>query len=466
MHHIFTFLTPDQIMTDLDIMTPYLTEWRGRYNGACAGILFPKTTQEVSLIVITAKKNKLKVRIQGGNTGLVGGQIPFDTQREIIISLKKMDHIRDYSPQDRGLIAQAGVVLQNIHLTLEKESLIFPMRLASSGSAQIGGLISTNAGGTNVLKYGTMCDLVYGLEAVMPNGDIIKDTHFLKKKNTGLSLLSLLGGTEGQYGIITAASLRLFPKPKSQNIFLISCSSLQKAQNIFYILQDSLGDMISEFELIPQIAFDFMHKHMPSCVIPIRPFPNWACLVEVSSFLPEEQIMSLIETIIEKAYHNHEIIDAHIAKNETQKLQLQQFRESLSACQKYEGASLKHDISVPIKHIPYFIEEGIKRIEQLIPDIRPFPFGHMGDGNIHFNFSIPLNMEKNVFLSHEKECNHILFDLAHELGGSFSAEHGIGRLRAEQFKNYSSKEMLSLVDHIKKGIDPENILNIQSSEET
>ncbi|MEM6602857.1 MAG: FAD-binding oxidoreductase [Pseudomonadota bacterium] len=451
-------LSTRQIITDKADQDPYLREWRDRFHGACAAVLLPESTDQVAQIMRTAYHHNIQIVPQGGNTGLVGGQIPDKSGKQYVLSLKRMNKLRDMSPHDFALTAEAGVVLEDLHTALEETSLMFPLRLASEGSAQIGGLISSNAGGTSVLQYGNMRDLILGLEVVLPNGDILHDLHYLRKANKGLSFNGLFAGTEGRLGIITAASLKLFPKPKSKIYMLVGTENVEKVIALLFLLREHLGASLTECELIPHMGFKFIFKHYPQIQNPFQTTPEWGCLIEVSSAFSQSLIMPVFEEVFAEAYKKNIMTDAVIAQSETQAKNLRDIRMLMSECQKFEGASIKHDVSVPIKSVPELIKRGIAAAQKIIPDIRPLPFGHIGDGNIHFNFTQPAHMEKSAFMTYEPELNATIFDIVHDLKGSFSAEHGIGVLRQQQLKDYSSAVENSLRQRIKDAIDEKHVL--------
>lgn len=451
-------LSPQQIITEHNDIAPYLKEWRNRFTGKTQLVLLPHTTEDVSNIVKICSDHKIALVPQCGNTGLVGGQIPDNSGNEVILSLSKINKIRDLSLTDSAVTCEAGLILENLHNALNETNMMFPLRLASEGSAQIGGLISTNAGGTSVLKYGNMRDLILGIEAVMPNGDIIQDTHYLRKANKGFPITALFSGTEGTIGIITAASLKLFQKPKTILTGMIGCEAIGTAIDIFTFIQENFSSDLSECELIPAIGFDFVAKHK-NIKCPFSNIPQWGILFEVSSHYPENIIMPHAEDILSKLLDTYPKCDAILAQSEHQRLELQKIRMLLSECQKYEGASIKHDISVPIQHIPEMIKEGCRVAHEKIKDIRPVPFGHIGDGNIHFNFSQPNHMTKEEFMKCEEMLNNAIFDIVHRLKGCFSAEHGIGRLRQHQLKKYMPTAQYNAQTTLKNAFDPNHLLN-------
>lgn len=446
------------IITDKSDMMPFITEWRGRFSQDCLGVIQPRSAQEVSECIVAASGNGLRIVPQGGNTGLVGGQIPKGAQPQIILSLRKMTQIRDISPHDHAVTAEAGVTLSTLQTQAKNHNLLFPMSLASEGSATIGGLISTNAGGTSVLKYGNMRDLILGLETVLPNGDILKDTHYLRKHNMGFDPKYLFIGAEGKHGIVTAASLKLFSRPKSSMTCFLGITSPQNAIDILHLLQQATGDNITEFELVPQIGLEFIEKHY-QIPCPLTHSYPWYCLVTAASGFDETILRTHLFKSLEKILETSFAHDAVIAENIAQSDKLRQIRMLLSESQKPEGASIKHDVSVPVRHIPELISLGITKVKKILPNVRPCPFGHAGDGNIHFNFSQPIGMDKDEFMAYEPEINAAIFDIVHKLGGCFSAEHGIGSLRTAQMYQYRSPQEMTLRKKIKAALDPNEICN-------
>ena len=455
----FNHILPSQNILTLDTdKYPFLIEWRGRFSQDCLGVILPETTQQVSECLKIAQQHGIYIVPQGGNTGLVGGQMPKGEQPQVILSLKKMTQIRDISPADFALTCEAGVPLATIQTLALSHNLLFPLSLASEGSATIGGLIATNAGGTAVLKYGSMRDLVLGLEVVLPNGDIINDTHYLRKNNVGFDVKYLFIGSEGHHGIITAASLKLFSRPKSEITVLLAVQTPHDAIAILALLKEATGDNISEFELMPQRGFEFVLKHH-AIQNPFSDIYPWYCLVTASSGFDEEMLRTHLLQSLEEIMNNGCVLDAVIAENIAQSQKLRLIRMLMSESQKPEGASIKHDVSVPVRHIPELIEQGMRVAQQMIPNIRPCPFGHVGDGNIHFNFSQPLGMNPADFMSYEAELNKEIFKIVHHLNGCFSAEHGIGSLRVEQLYDYRLKTEMRLRQAIKDTLDKHHILN-------
>lgn len=446
-------------VTSGDEVAPFLAEPRGRYHGRTPIVLKPKTTDEVAAIVTVAAVENLPLVPQGGNTGLVGGQVPAESGDEIIVSLSRMNLVRAFDPENNTITAEAGCVLQDVRQATEDADRLFPLSLASEGSCQIGGNLSTNAGGNAVLRYGSMRDLVLGLEVVLPSGEVWSGLKGLRKDNTGYDLKQLFIGAEGTLGIITAAVLKVFPRPRAVETSLAAVPSPQAAVELLSLARALSGDQVSAFELIPRIGMEFVVRHMPPLSDPIdRPHP-WYVLIELSSGGGPEALKPVIEEILSTGVENDLVSDAVVASSQAQAKDLWALRERMSEVQKLEGGSIKHDVSVPVSAIPVFLDKAIAAVTAAIPGIRPVPFGHIGDGNIHFNLSQPTGMEKQAFLDEWERMNRIVHDLVHELDGSISAEHGIGRIKRGELARYKSPVELEMMRAIKRTIDPKGIMN-------
>ncbi len=452
------FLPQNAILTDPLSLAPYLKEWRNRFTGAADGVVFPDCAEQITRIIRLSLEHNVPITPQGGNTGLVGGQIPDPNLRGMILSLNRMNRIRSVHPLDYAIIAEAGVTVADVQKAASEKNLRFPFSIASEGSAQIGGVISTNAGGLNAVKHGLIEDLTIGLEAVTPTGEIYHGLKIIKKDNQGFDVKRLFIGTEGVYGIVTAASLRLIPKPTADICFALALRHLRDTPEVLAFIRNHTDETPEEFELIPAAGFICVNKHK-QLQIPFSTLPDYALLIRLSSVRSEEKLYAEAEKIIAALYEKSFIKDAAIPSNLRQMQELRNFRELLSECQKYEGASIKHDVSVPVSKTPELIERGIISARKILPDIRPFPFGHAGDGNIHFNFSAPLHMNKEDFMRYEPALNDMIFEIVAELGGSFSAEHGIGRLRRETLTRYGDPVANSLRVKLKQILDPNGLFN-------
>ena len=438
---------------DLDIITPHLREWRDKYFGQTPIMLSPRSTEEVAISVKICAEHKLAIMPQGGNTGLVGGNTP---QGEVLISLKKMSKVREINPTSNAMIVEAGATLQSVLDAADQAGRKFPLTLSSQGSCTIGGVISTNAGGNHVLKYGTTKDLIFGVEAVLADGSIFNGLTSLRKDNTGYDLNRLFLGAEGTLGIVTAASLKLFPKPGYVQRALIGVRDTAKAVSLLEDFRS--GGRLYMFEVMPRIGFEAVIENFENIRDPFEARHNWYLLCDWEVDNPEDG-QALSESIITKAFEAEKIQDAVIAQNETQAADLLSIRENMSEAQKFLGGSIKHDITIPIDRIPEFFEQADPALATFIPGCRPVAFGHFGDGNIHYNISQPIGMDKEKYLSKWEEMSRIVFDIVGEFGGSISAEHGIGIMKRDDLVERSDPVKIQLLRSIKIALDPDRIMN-------
>ncbi len=452
---------PKNHSDDPDIVAPYTVEPRGKFFGNTSLVLFPDSTECVSQILKYCNQNNIKIVPQGGNTGLVGGSIPDGTGNEILISMKKMNRVREKDIHNQTVTLESGVILANAHEIADSLDMELPMHIASEGSAMIGGNISTNAGGINVLKYGNMREFVLGLEVVLPNGDIWDGLTGLRKDNTGYDLKHLFIGAEGTLGIITSATLKLYPKSQQRNSAFVAIKDPSAAIELLRLSRELSGDSLIAFEILPRIGIDFTTNHMPGCDDPLDERFDWYVIMECASSMRPDllNLEKVMDAILEKAFEAELILDGVVPKNITEAKSLWNLREFMSEAQKHEGGSIKHDVSVPVSKIPEFLELATAAVKDKIPGIRPVPFGHIGDGNIHFNLSQPINMEKSEYLSNWEEINHLVHKIVTDLGGSISAEHGIGILKVDELAHFKSDIEIDLMKFIKNAIDKKNILN-------
>ena len=429
---------------------PFLHEQRGAWQGRAAAVARPVTVAQVAEIISIAARAGMHIVPQSGNTGLVGGQIAFDADKALVLNMARMNKIRAVDQKNSTMIVEAGCVLADIHTAAEQIGKQFPLRLASEGSCQIGGLLAANAGGHHVLRYGMMRDLTLGLEAVLANGEVWHGLSQLRKDNTGYDLKNLLIGSEGTLAVITAAVIKLAPENKDTTTALFAIDSPASALHLFDLARQLIGDELIAFELMPRIGIDFMLRHFPAARDPLNQPAPWYVLIDSAA-------RTKLETWAEQGFKY--IQDGVIAASKTQADQLWFLRENLSDVQKKEGASIKHDVSVPLSAIPEFLTRAIDAVKAHIGGIRPVPFGHMGDGNIHFNLSRPLNMKDEDFLAQQNALNKITYDLVLEFGGSISAEHGIGVLKRDELMQQKGAVALDVMKKIKTALDPDNILN-------
>lgn len=438
---------------------PYLHERRDLYHGRTPMVLRPSRVEEVSAILKLAHEERIGIVPQGGNTGLVGGQIPSEKGNEIVLSLDRMKAIRHIDAMGNSLIAEAGATLKSVQDAATEAGRLFPLSLGSEGSCQIGGNIATNAGGIHVVRYGAMRELVLGLEAVFPGGHIWHGLKSLRKDNTGYDLKNLLIGSEGTLGIVTAATLRLFPRPAEVATVLAGLPNLRAAADFFSLVSESAGPLLTAFELIPRLLLEFVLAHAPQSRDPLAGVHPWYVLFELSSPLAEGLAERVSVPLLEGAFNRGLIADAAAAASEAQAREFWRMREAMAEVQRYEGGSIKHDVSVPVSAVPSFIEEASAAVTALVPGARPIPFGHFGDGNIHFNVSQPKGMEKAAFLSRWEEVADAVHAIVLRFGGSISAEHGIGRLKVGELERYAPPVELELMRAIKHSLDPKGILN-------
>lgn len=438
---------------DVAGMAGYMTEWREIWVGKSPLVMRPGSTEEVSRILKLASETGTAIVPQSGNTGLVGGQIPFESGDELLLSLDRMTKILNVDAADSTMTVEAGATLKSVQDAADDAGRLFPLRIASEGSCRIGGNLSTNAGGLNVLAYGNARDLCLGLEVVLPDGRIWNGLRRLRKDNTGYDLKNLFIGAEGTLGVITAAVLKLYPKPRTHETAFIAVTSPQAAVDLLSLAKEMSGNRVVAFELLPRIAMDFTVKHM-GVSNPLAEFSPWYALSELA-----DPTAGSFEAILEEAMARGLVTDATVAQSEAQRQALWAIRELMPESQKFEGGSIKHDVSVPVSRIPQFIVEATKAVENFMPQARVMSFGHMGDGNLHFNVSQPPGMDKKKYLDQWNEMNAVVFDVVLKFDGSISAEHGIGRLKKHHMAEIKSPVELQMMRDLKNIFDPGNIMN-------
>jgi FAD/FMN-containing dehydrogenase len=446
---------PEGWTDDPDILAPRLVEWRDRWSGRTPLMLSPATPEETAAIVGLCAAEGAPLTLQGGNTGLVGGQIP---QGEILLSTRRMRAIRDVDPVDDVLVAEAGVTLAEVQAAAAAVGRRFPLSLASEGTATLGGVVSTNAGGVAVLRFGTARDLVLGLEAVLPNGEIWRGLRRLRKDNTGYDLKGLLSGAEGTLGVITAASVKLFPQPAGRAVAMVGLDSPQAALDLLTRARRAVDAGLEAFELMARQGVVFALRNIPGQRDPLTTDPPWRVLLEIASPDPEEAGRRM-EALLAEACEQGAAGEAVIAASEAQAAAFWSLRENQSAAQKPEGATWKHDISVPVSQVPRFIQEASEAMAAFAPGCRISAFGHVGDGNIHFDVLRPEGGDDAPHLVRRAEGQARVHDIAIALGGSVSAEHGLGVMKADEARRQKDPAEIALLSAIRVALDPGRILN-------
>jgi FAD/FMN-containing dehydrogenase len=444
------------VITAADDLALHLREERGLYTGHALAAVRPADTAEVAFVVAECAQAGIPVVAHGGNTGLVGGGVPYGG---IVLSLARLNHVREIDVVNGTMVVEAGCVLADVHAAAEAADMLFPLSLPSEGSCRIGGNLATNAGGTAVLRYGNARELVLGLEVVLADGRIWNGLRALRKDNTGYDLRNLFVGSEGTLGIITAAVLKLFPRPQTRLTAFVGCASPHDALALFGRLRKGAGEALTAFEYMPRFAIEIILKHVQGAVDPLaEPHASYA-LIELTSPQPDADLAGLVEAIVGQALEDGIVADATIAASDAQTAALWAIRERLSDTQRLEGGSIKHDIAVPVSRVADFIVEASAACEAAMPGVRVCAFGHFGDGNIHFNLSQPVGMEKAAFLVEWEHFNRITHDIVDRLHGSISAEHGIGLIKRDELELYKDPVALDLMRKLKGALDPQNILN-------
>lgn len=445
---------------DPDRLSAHITEWRGKYHGRTPLMLLPKDTETVSKLIGFCAEKKITVVTQGGNTGLVGGGIPgLEGRSEILLSTQSMSKIENIDAQGYSMTAQAGVPIQILQQIAKEAERLFPLSLASEGSCTLGGTIATNAGGIHVVRYGTMRELVLGLKAVLPDGSIYDNLSPLRKDNTGYNLDQLLAGSEGTLGIITAATVKLFPMERQRVTAWLSLSGLKDCVALFAACRDHWGPYLSAFEIMSADTLNFAQDHIPNCRLPVKGPSNWSALIEIADSGVDSALTKRTTAWLEQLFKTGLVTDGAIAQSEKQRQNFWRIRESLSEAQKLEGISIKHDIALPIDRIPEFHQVTEKALHDRFPGCRVTPFGHLGDGNLHYNVMQPKGSDGASFASCWEEMNELVHSLVQTFNGSISAEHGIGTMKREALRASKAPANLQAMKTIKSALDPHNILN-------
>eukprot|EP00873_Tetraselmis_striata_P032638 jgi/Tetstr1/452902/TSEL_039938.t1 len=449
-------LGENSVVSEAGDMAGYVSEPRHRFHKQAQAVALPRTVAEVQAVMEWASEVGVHIVPQAGNTGLVGGQVPLFGD-EVILSISKLKGVRNVDAAAGHMTLDAGTTLQEAHEIAEEAGMLFPLYIASQGSARIGGVLGSNAGGVQVLSYGNARELCLGVEAVMADGSIYKGLNALRKDNTGYDLKDLLVGSEGTLGIITAATLKLFPKPDAHETALLNVASPEAALELFTMMRARAGNTLTAFELMPRIGIDLQLKHKMMAQDPTAEMSDWYVLVEVS--VPRGGVAGGLSQAVEEAFESGMVGNGVIAETLSQRAAFWAAREQMSEVQSREGASIKHDVSVPVAAVPELIARGSEAAQKAVPGIRPVPFGHLGDGNIHFNFSQPEGADGKAFMDGAEAVHDAVYGVVLELGGSVSAEHGIGQLKTGLLRQVKDPVALKMMKAIKSALDPKGILN-------
>ena len=441
-------------------LSAYEVDWRKRSRGKALAVVRPASAAQVAAIVKACANAKVSIVAQGGNTGLVGGSIPDDSGHQVVLSLQRMSAVRSVDAANLTMTVEAGCILQTVQDTAEKAGFLFPLSLAAEGSCTIGGNLATNAGGTQVLRYGNARELCLGLEVVTAQGEIWHGLSGLRKDNTGYDLRDLFIGSEGTLGIITAATLKLYPLPTARLTAWAAVPSMQHAVTLLGLAQQHLGSGLTGFEVMGQFALSLVAKHYPQQRVPLWQGAPYCVLLENSDFESETHARSQFEKLLETAFENGCVTDAVVAENLTQAKALWHIRESIPLAQANEGLNIKHDISIAVSRIPEFVSTTDALLQSAIPGVRLVNFGHLGDGNLHYNVQAPGDSEAQAFLRDcEAQVNTIIYDSVAHFDGSISAEHGVGSLKLDKLEHHKSPVALGMMRAIKQALDPQGVMN-------
>jgi FAD/FMN-containing dehydrogenase len=453
-------LAKKYILTEDGEKAPYLTDWRKRYTGKALAVLLPGTSAEVADIVKLCSQHQVALVPQGGHTGFCGGATPDGSGKQIILNLKRMNQIREIDIANQTITLEAGCILQTVQEKAAEKGFLFPLSLGAEGSCMIGGNLATNAGGTNVLRYGNARDLCLGLEVVTAKGEIWNGIKGLRKDNTGYDLRDLFVGSEGTLGIITSAVMKLYPLPISQWTTLVACATVADSIALLNLFQKRATSLLTGFEMMTQESLELNEKHFPQMANPLEGKPPFTLLIELSDHESEDHVRQLLETILEEAFESHLISDAVIASNLSQANAFWHMREHITLAQAEEGANLKHDITIPLSSLESFIQETDVLMRAKYPGIRIINFGHLGDGNLHYNIAPPLDVDPKTFNdANEKPIHELVYAQVERCNGSISAEHGVGQLKLDSLRAHKGDVAHELMKTLKRALDPQNILN-------
>jgi FAD/FMN-containing dehydrogenase len=446
------------VLTAAADVAPYLTDWRGRYHGQARAVVRPGSTAEVAAVVACCAENNVAVVPQGGNTSLCGGATPHAAGDELLVSLTRLNRVRSIDVDNATMTVEAGVPLAGVQDAAAQAGLLFPLSLAAEGSCLIGGNLSTNAGGTAVLRYGNARDLVLGLEVVLADGRVWGGLKGLRKDNTGYDLKQLFLGSEGTLGIITAAVLKLFPRPRTSVTAWAAVADVGAAIKLLRAMRSALGDRLTGFELISGACVALARAQFPTLPDPL-PGHAWYVLVQADDAAANSPLTGVVESALADAISDEIARDATVAQSEAQAAALWALREHIPEAQRLEGPNMKHDISVPVSRIPEFLDHARAALDAAFPGVRYVVFGHLGDGNLHYNLSAPAGTDPDVFNATTPRANRIVYDLTAQHGGSFSAEHGVGQMKREEVVHYKPAIEVELMRRVKRALDPEGLFN-------
>ena len=448
------------VLTDDQEKAPYLTDWRKRFTGKALAVVLPKTTAEVAQIVQLCAATNVAIVPQGGNTGFCGGATPDDSGKQILLNLKRMNQIRELDVANQTITLEAGCILQSVQEKAAAQDFLFPLSLGAEGSCMIGGNLATNAGGTNVLRYGNTRDLCLGLEVVTAKGEIWNGMRGLRKDNTGYDLRDLFIGSEGTLGIITAAVMKLYPLPIAQWTTLVATEDIAATIALLNLFQKRATSLLTGFEMMTQESLELNEKHFPQMANPLKGKPPYTVLIELSDHESEEHVRQLLEVILEEAFKENIVTDAVVASNLSQANSFWQMREHITLAQAEEGANLKNDITIPLSSLEHFIQETDRLMRAQYLGVRIINFGHLGDGNLHYNIAPPLGVDAKSFnLANEKAIYALVNAQVERCKGSISAEHGIGQLKLGDLRAHKGVVAHDLMKALKTALDPQNTLN-------
>ena len=440
-------------------MAPYLSEWRGLYKGKALAIVRPGTTEEVSAVVKLAAAAGVAIVPQAGNTSLVGGSIPFDDDRAIVLSVARLNRVREVDPRNFTMTVEAGCILKHIQDEAEAHDRLFPLSLGAEGTCQIGGNLSSNAGGIMTIRYGNTRDLILGLEVVLPDGRIWDGLRRLRKNNTGYDLKHLFIGGEGTLGVVTAATVKLFPRPRQVQAAFVAVRDPEAAIDLLGRMRTATGDAVAAFELMPRVLFEMALKHVPGVVDPLAAQYGWYAVIDVTAGTADAPLRDTVEAALAAALEDGLVLDAALSESDAQRRAMWFIREAVVEAQNHEGVSIKHDVAVPVSSVAEFIATATAACEARMLGIRVCAFGHVGDGNIHFNLSQPIGMPREEALARWKEMNELVHDIVMGLDGSISAEHGVGRMKRDELLRFKSPVEIDMMRAVKRALDPDNRMN-------